>query len=76
MKRLTLNEQRDAALEMRARLLAPPPNDAPVPSDARARTWAIVMLLASLLVGGGLALTHVVTFHVPSSVVDAVWPSL
>jgi len=34
------------------------------------------MLFASLLVGGGVALTHVVTFHVPLSVVDAVWPKL
>jgi len=61
---------------MRARLLGPPPKRGPAPSDARARTWAIVMLFASLLVGGGVALTHVVTFHVPLSVVDAVWPKL
>ena len=83
MKRLSMNERRqmflsqhEAERDMRARLLAPVPTGAPAPSETRRRTWVIVTLLASLLVSGGLALGHVVTFHVPLSIVDAVWPKL
>jgi hypothetical protein len=82
MKRLSLNERRQIFLtqeararEIRARLLAPPPRD-PEIHDRPRLTWVIVTLFASILVGGGLALGNVVTFHVPLSVIDAVWPKL
>jgi hypothetical protein len=83
MKRMTMNERRQifqaqqqAEREMRERLLAPIPTDGPAKPGGRRRTWVIVTLLVSVLLGGGLVIGDLVTFHVPTSVVDAVWPKL
>jgi hypothetical protein len=67
--------QQDAARRMREDLLAPPrvQDDLGAP---RRRTWLIATIAASMLLGGGLLLGEVVSFEVPSSLLDVVWPRL
>lgn len=69
--------QQEASRQVHERLLAPAPIRDSRPEHARhRRTWLIATLAAGVILGGGLVLGDVVSFHVPASLVDAVWPRL
>jgi hypothetical protein len=81
MKPLSAHERRQiflaqqaAARRMKDDLLAPP-RVAVAPGTDR-RTWLIATIAAGVLLGGGLLLGELVSFHVPASFLEVLWPRM
>jgi hypothetical protein len=66
--------QQTAARRMKDDLLAPP-RVAVAPAPDR-RAWLIVTIAAGALLGGSLLLGDVVSFHVPASFIEVLWPRM